>query len=140
MATIHDSSGISFEVPSPVHTEAESAGFDSAVTVWTANGYQITIDRGPFADPLTQYRSRPGHAAADESVNGGNVRVVEFTDADGTKVVGAHFPRRPDETGADGISAAMTVIVRLDPGTPEDVALKIIGSIRFPTSIRKKGE
>jgi hypothetical protein len=139
MTTIRDSSGISFEVPSPVHTEAESTGIDSAVTAWTANGYEITIDRGPFADPLTQYGSRRGHAAADESVNGRTVRVVEFADDDGTRVVGAHFPRRPD-TGADRVSVPMTVIVRLDPGTPKDVALNIIRSIRFPTPSRKKGE
>ena len=138
MTTIRDSSGISFEVPSPVHAEAESTGIDSAVTAWTASGYEITIDRGPFADPLTQYGSRRGHAAADESVNGRNVRVVEFADDDGTRVVGAHFPRRP--TDADSVSVPMTVIVRLVSGTPKDVALNIIRSIRFPTPSREMGE
>jgi hypothetical protein len=139
MTTVRDSSGISFEVPSPVHAEAENTGIDSVVTAWTANGYEITIDRGPFADPLTQYSSRRGHAAADESVNGRNVRVVEFADDDGTRVVGAHFPRRSD-TDADSVSVPITMIVRLVPETPKDVALNIIRSIRFPTPSGKMGE
>lgn len=139
MTTIRDSSGISFEAPSPVRLEADSRGIDSAVSAWTANGYEVTIDRGPFADPLTQYGAHREYVTLRESVSGRDVRIVEFVDSDGSMVAGAHFPHRLDGgTGED--ADPITVIVRLDPGSSRDVALSIIRSIRFPVAGNERGE
>ncbi|MFE2560125.1 hypothetical protein ACFXGT_29725 [Streptomyces sp. NPDC059352] len=135
VSTICGPSGICFDSPKDLRPANQAQGIDSAVETWTGDDFEVTVDQGPFVDPLTRYGERPEFVASDGEVAGRPVRVVEFIDDDGSRVTGAHFPGQQGE-GESGVGGTgrppVTVIVRSSPGMPKDAALQVVHSIRFP--------
>lgn len=110
----------SFSAPPDVARTGEQ-GIDSAFAAWEGESVRITIDSGPFSDPLRSYQNRPNFKAREETIGGGTARVVEFDELDDKRFVGAHFSS-PD---------VFTVVVVSKKGVDTDVARRVVDGIRF---------
>jgi len=114
----------------PAKLAAEPArGIDSDAAQWTGRGISVLVDQGWFADPLTASERRIGYQARDAVIGGRAASIVVYREQVGTRVIAAHFPGSRNETPA---VVPITVVVRLDPGGPDDdVGMAILQSIEL---------
>jgi hypothetical protein len=114
--------GTAVRLRSPVDLRpAGRTGIDSTVSVFQGSTIEVTVDEGPFSDPLTGYGDRPDHRITEELVGSRPARVVSFRlEEDLGQFAGAHF---------EGLTIA--VIGREDLGG--DVPLQMVKSVRFVT-------
>ena len=108
--------GLSLDVPAQL-AAVDEHGIEGSVAVLEAAGLRLTVDGSPFADPLTGYGSKPGFEHWKEAVGGNTADFVLFEE-EGTCTVAVTIPGRA------------TAVVHQPAGTPKDVALQILRSIR----------
>jgi hypothetical protein len=123
--------GTALRLRSPVDLEpAGREGIDSPVSVFQGATIEVTVDEGPFCDPLTGYGDRPEHRISEEVVGGRPARVVSFRlEGDQGALAGAHFESAAEDPGPSRLTIA--VIGRQDLGG--DVPLEMVKSVRFVT-------
>jgi hypothetical protein len=99
---------------------------DSPTSEYTGPGMTITFDRGPYADPLTRYGSRPGYEEWTGLAGDRPARIVTFEADDGSRVVAA---RLEDPDRAAG--RALTAVVYLSPEIDVERGRRIVDSLRL---------
>jgi hypothetical protein len=109
--------------------DAGAQGIDSPVTTLEGASISVTVDAGPFCDPLTSYADRPEHHLSHETIAGRPARVVSFRlEEDEGHFAGAHF--EPTSEGAPGPDqATVSAIARAE--READVALEVVRSVEF---------
>jgi hypothetical protein len=123
--------GTALRLRSPVDLAAAGReGIDSHVSVFQGKNLEVTVDEGPFCDPLTGYGDRPEHRMTEEPIGGRPARVVSFRldEAQG-HFAGAHFDGEGEGSGPSKLTIA--VIGREDLGG--DVPLQVVKSVQFDT-------
>lgn len=111
--------GVELDVPAELAPTDEQAIDGPAATLAGPN-LRLSLDAGPFADPLTGYASKPGFERRLEDIGGEQAEVVSFADSDGTRVLAARLP------------GPLTAVVHAAPGVDPEVALRMLRSMRRP--------
>jgi hypothetical protein len=104
-----------------------ATGIDSQVTSLEGPTLSVTVDTGPYADPLSSYAGRPEYMASHETIGGRRARVVSFRLEDDRRFAGAHFEPAPGGAGPD--RATVSVVEQAGDGT--DVPLEVVRSVEF---------
>lgn len=119
-----ESVGVRFRSPEELEDVA-ATGIDSPVTKLKGPSITVTVDTGPYSDPLTSYADRPEHHLSHETIGGRPARVVSFRlDDHDAFFAGAHFE-------APGGTDEATVSVIAPPESGADVALEVVRSVEF---------
>lgn len=113
--------GLEIEVPPDVVPSSE-VPIDGEAVVLEGPGIRVTLDRSPFADPLTGHNARPEFRQREERIGDRPAVVVSFRADGATRVVAARLP------------GLLTAVVRVAPGVDEEIALRMLRSIR-PTDV-----
>ena len=108
--------GVALDVPEQLAPSQERA-IEGGAAVLEGAGIRLTVDAGPFADPLTRYAAKPGYEHWQENVGSATADFVSFEE-EGIRTLAANFPGRA------------TAVVHLSPGAERDTALQILRSIR----------
>lgn len=108
--------GLALDVPELLAPSAER-GIEGGAAVLEGAGMRLTVDAGPFADPLTRYADKPGYERWREAV-GSNIADFVVFEEEGIRTVAANIPGRA------------TAVVHLPAGAERDIALRILRSIR----------
>lgn len=108
--------GVTLDVPAEVRPAPGQAGEGAAVTL-TGHGVTVILDGSRFADPMSGYAGKPDYALTGDRIGGRPVDLVSFRTADGTRVVGTRLD-------------LLTAVVHLAPGLSDDIALRVLHSIR----------
>lgn len=109
--------GITLDVPDEVRPAPGQAGEGGALTL-TGQGVTVLLDGSPFADPMSGYAGQPDYERTGDRIAGQPVDLVSFRTADGTRVLGTRF------------DDVLTAVVHLAPGLSDDIALRVLHSIR----------
>ena len=120
-------SGHTLEIP-PGLSGGVDQGVDTRVATWSGPGIRILVDEGPFADPLMSYAERLNYWTSEEAIDGQPGRIAGFEEEGGTRVVAAHLP---GSGAGSGLSDRLTLVIHLEPGEDQEVALRVIRSFRF---------
>lgn len=108
--------GLALDVPELLAPSAER-GIEGGAAVLEGAGMRLTVDAGPFADPLTRYADKPGYERWREAL-GSNIADFVVFEEEGIRTVAANIPGRA------------TAVVHLPAGAERDIALRILRSIR----------
>jgi len=120
---------VGLRLRSPVDlTPLAARGVDSPAQVLGGVDLEVTVDAGPFADPLTGYRDRPAYQATEETIGGRPARAISCRlDEQGGHLAGAHFPEQPRAPGPRQLTVSV-----VDRGCADaDRALRIVRSLEF---------
>lgn len=112
---------LEFRAPAGVEPQP-GAAFDSPAIQYSGEGITITIDTGPFADPLTRYQGHADYRRISDQVGGRSANIVSFS-SDGSHVVAARLA--PDDV------EAITFVIHLKKEVSDEIAFKILRSVRF---------
>jgi hypothetical protein len=112
------------EFLAPAGVEPQNvAAIDSPANQYSGEGITIIVDTGPFADPLTRYQSYADYRHIGDQVGGRSANIISFSSSDGSHVFAARLT--PDD------AEAITFAIYLKKGVSDEIALKILRSVRF---------
>lgn len=121
--------GIVVDVPADVSARAgtdragsgsDASGSDGPAVTLSGPDVTVILDRSAFADSLAGYSGQQDFGRHEEQIADRTADVISFSAHDGTRVVGTRL-------------GGLTAVVHLAPGQPDDIALRVLRSIR-PTS------
>jgi hypothetical protein len=101
-----------------------ATGIDSPASTLSGGGITITVDQGPFSDPVTRYAGQPGYQVSTEDIAGQPTRVVYFEDADGVR----HLVARREIVNKSGVPSGLTIAIHVLPGMDCTVARTVLES------------